>query len=128
MPANAAITINDGKTTPESHTFDPSDLNGTLASYTNFALSFPPGRETLRISRASKSSGKVREITMTIVIPKVVTTDGIDSVQDYRTYIVRCLMPASTPEADIDSDLGLVRNALSNANVDKVVSRGEWLW
>lgn len=128
MPANASITVNDGKSTPESHVFEPSEVTPSVAGYVNFAQSFPPGRETFRVQKASKSNGKIREITLTLMVPNVSTVNGVSTVLDYRTYIVRCLMPASATEATLDSDTGMLANLVNDSLVKKLVERGEWVW
>lgn len=128
MPSNAPIVIDDGKSTPESHTFDPSDMTGSQAAYTNYAGTYPPGRDTIRMSKSLKASGKVREVTVTLVVPNTVTIDGISSVADFRTYVVRCLVPVSTLETDLDSDTGMLANLLGNTLVKKAIERGEWIW
>lgn len=128
MPSNAPIVVNDGKSTPVEHTFDPSDLNGSIATFTNYGEAHPPGRETIRVQKSSKSGGAIREVSITMVIPRVVTIDGLASVPDYRTYTLRCLMPASASETELDSDTGMLANLLANANIKKIVERGEWIW
>lgn len=128
MPSNAPIVVNDGKSTPVEHTFDPSDLNGSIATFTNYGETHPPGRETIRIQKSSKSGGNIREVVLTMVVPRVVEVDGQDTVPDYRTYVLRCLMPASATETDVDSDTGMLANVLANTNVKKIIERGEWIW
>lgn len=128
MPSNAPIVVNDGKATPESHTFDPSGMDSNAASYLNYAQDYPPGRETLKMSRASKANGKIREVTITLMVPNVQEVNGLNTVVDYRTYVIRCLVPVSTLEADLDSDTGLVANLLSNTLIKKAIERGEWVW
>lgn len=128
MPANATITVNDGKSTPESHAFEPSDVSSNSASYVNYAEDFPPGRETLKIAKAVKSGGTIRETTITLMIPNVQTVNGLDTVVNYQTYILRCLTPVSATETVLDSDTGMLSNILLNTNVKKIVERGEWVW
>lgn len=128
MPQNATITVNDGKSTPTSHSFEPADVSSTYASYTNFAEDHPPGRETLKLTKATKSGGKIREVTLTLIVPNVVTINGVETVQDFRSYIVRCLMPTSATETVLDSDTGMLANILNDTLVKKVVERGEWVW
>lgn len=128
MPANASITVNDGKSTPVSHVFEPQEVTPNVAAYLNYAEAFPPGRETFKVQRATKSNGKIREVTLTLMVPNVLTTDGVSTVADYRTYILRCLMPASATEVTLDSDTGMLANLLNDSLVKKLVERGEWVW
>lgn len=47
MPAIAALTVNDGATTPVAHTYSPVTTNGASAQFADRSAAVPSGQKTI---------------------------------------------------------------------------------
>jgi hypothetical protein len=130
MPENGTIVVEDGKSTPEDHTFSPVSVKGDIASYANFDESFVDGRETLRLAQAMKA--RLREVILTTIVPRVLSESingvTVDRVADFATFKTTCLLPKTWDEADIKDVRVMHANALNDAIVLAAVDRGEGVW
>lgn len=125
MPSIAAITINDGATTPVSHTFAPIDVRdgvGELAE--RRASGSMIGENKLGLSTRRVSASKRDKSEVRLAIPKVVTEtiNGVAVDKVVGTSYVRILAdwdPNHTPD-ERTSLKGLVRNAMAATGQDLV--------
>lgn len=123
MPAIAAISINDGATTPASHVFAPIDVKdgvGELAERRPSGSLIGENKLGLSARRVSASRRDKSEIRF--AIPKVVTETvngvGVDKV--IGTSYIRILAdwdPNHTPD-ERTAHKGLVRNAMAATGQD----------
>lgn len=82
MPQLAAISINDGATTPLAHNFTPVTTDGSNAKLSNKSAAMPQGFETLTINVRDVNGSKTAAYRVTggFVLPTVAAVDGVDTV------------------------------------------------
>jgi hypothetical protein len=106
MADNASFTINDGTL---DHTFVPSGVDGSTVSHQNKARDYIPGRET-SVMR-SKQGKTLREVSMTIRIPKVITEtiNGLDvsRVHSFGSITVKVVVPVDWAPSETEVLLAL---------------------
>lgn len=132
MADNAAITVQDGQTTPVNHVFSPIRIDAKTgeAMYDNRAQTYAVGRETMGL-RMSTSS-RVRTTHVTLKIPKVVveTINGVavPKVSAYGLVKAEILIPLDFSEAEAKDVRTLAKNALAHATVAAMSDTGEFVW
>lgn len=86
MPAIAALTINDGQSTPVEHTFAPVTTDGSKAMWADRSPSIPSGFRTISHEVLPPAGQRtVNKITSGFMIPTVATVDGVDKVVRYSS-------------------------------------------
>jgi hypothetical protein len=86
MPAIAALTINDGQSTPASHTFSPVTTDGSLAKLADRSPSIPAGYRVISHEVTPPSGNRTTSKIQTgFMIPVVATVDGSDKVVRYSS-------------------------------------------
>lgn len=123
MPSIAAITINDGATTPVSHVFAPIDVRdgvGELAE--RRASGSMIGENKLGLSTRRVSASKRDKSELRFAVPKVVTEtiNGVAVDKVVGTSYIRILAdwdPNHTPD-ERTAHKGLIRNALAASGQD----------
>lgn len=126
MPALAALTINDGQTTPVAHTFSPVTTDGSKASWADRSPAVPAGYRTIS-QEVSEPTGNrsVYRITMGFYTPVLATVDGTDTVVRYNSAnLVLNMHPNSTLQERKDL-LAYIANFLANASVKTSVEQLE---
>lgn len=127
MAQNASFTINDGTT---DHVFAPSGIEGSKASYQNKAEDYIPGRETAVLSH--RTGKTVREVTMTIRIPKVVTEtlNGVDvaKVASFGSMSIKALVPLDWTPTETGVLLSIAAGVPSVAAYTAAATEDEWVW
>jgi hypothetical protein len=126
MPAIAALTINDGATTPVAHTFNPVTTDGSLAKFADRSPSIPAGFRTISHEVEEPNGNRtVNRITMGFKFPVVATIDSVDQVIRYDSaQVVLNIHPDSTLQNRKDQ-LAYVANYLANASVKSSVENIE---
>jgi len=122
MPANAAIAIQDGASTPVTHTFSPTkiDANG-IATFEERVSGVPIGYPTITWSvRAPTKGSSTYKVTGKLTQPKVVdVTDSSGKTVktvDYTNLATIDLVVSNKSTKQERKDLRvLVANALNNA-------------
>ncbi len=101
MPAIAAISINDAKTTPVAHVYTPVRTDGSKAVLANRAASIPAGFETitLEIREPASASGAYRLIGKA-TWPTVASVNGLDTVVrvDSASFEINCSQQSSVQD------------------------------
>jgi hypothetical protein len=118
MPAIAALTVNDGATTPVAHTFNPVTTNGAGASWADRSPSIAAGFRTISHEVAPPNGNRtVHRITMGFKNPTVVTVGTVDQVARYSSaQVILNIHPDSTLQERKDL-LAYVANSLGIASV-----------
>lgn len=87
MPAIAALAINDGQTTPVSHSFAPVTTNGSLAKFADRSPTIPAGFRTFSHEVSEPSGSRTtNKIASGLYLPVVATVDGVDQVVRYNSF------------------------------------------
>lgn len=126
MPAIAALSINDGLSTPVAHTFAPKSTNGAKAEWADRSPTIPAGYRLISHEVADPNGSRtVHRLTMGFMFPVVATVDGVDTVIRYDSaQVVLNIHPDSTLQNRKDA-LAYVTNFLSNATVKTSVENLE---
>jgi hypothetical protein len=130
MADNAIIAVNDGESTPVTHSFSPKGIYGEIAKYQNLATSFLEGRETLTVSL--KDGGKVQRGETVLHLPRVLdeTVNGVtvSRVADFATIRITGLFPPTWEEQDRKNGRVMASNLLLNAIVAAAFDNGEFVY
>lgn len=130
MPSNSAIVLADSQATPVNHTFTPVKIKGDLASYCNYAGTYPIGRETLSVSMAENA--KVRKVVITMKVPRVVveTINGVaqPSVPDYGMIKQEVFIPVTWNQAQAEDIIEMSANALKHSTLVGMGATGEFVY
>lgn len=126
MPAIAALTVNDGATTPVAHTFSPQTTSGSMAKWADRTPSIPAGYRTISHELAEPNGNRtVNKITMGFMCPTVAAVDGSDTVVRYSSAKLELnLHPQSTLQERKDL-LAYVANSLGLAVIKTSVENVE---
>lgn len=86
MPAIAALSINDGQSTPAAHSFAPVTTDGSLAKFADRSPTIPSGFRTISHEVAGPSGSRVtNKVQSGFMIPTVATVNGSDQVVRYSS-------------------------------------------
>lgn len=126
MPAIAALTINDGATTPVAHTFSPVTTDGSLAKWADRSPTIPSGFRQLSIEVLPPSGNRTTNKWQSgMMNPTVATVNSQDQVVRYSSAQVTLnIHPDATLQERKDL-LAYVINSLSNATVKTSVENLE---
>lgn len=126
MPAIAALTVNDGATTPVAHTFSPQTTSGAKAVWADRSPSIPAGFRTISHELADPNGNRtVHKMTMGFMIPVVQTVDTVDTVTRYNSaQVILNINPGSSLQERKDL-LAYVANTLGLATVKTSVENLE---
>lgn len=126
MPAIAALSINDGQSTPVAHTFNPTTTDGSRAEFADRSPTIASGfRKFSHEITAPNGQRTTYKIAMGWMIPVVATVNGVDQVVRYSSaQLVLNAHPDSTAQERKDL-LAYVVNAASNASVKTSVENIE---
>ena len=126
MPAIAALSINDGATTPVAHTFSPQTSDGSKAKWADRSPTIPAGFQTISHELAAPNGTRtVHKVTMGFMVPVVAVVDGVDTVVRYNSaQLVYNLHPQSTLQ-ERKNIMAYVTNTNSNASVKTSVENLE---
>lgn len=126
MPAIAALSINDGQTTPVAHSFAPVTTDGETAKWADRSPTIPAGYKTLSIDVSPPNGSRtVYRHTLGLMDPTVVTVNSVDQVVRYNSaQLVLNFHPESTLQ-ERKNLLAYVTNSLANANVKTSVENLE---
>lgn len=145
MPARANIVVNDGKTTPVAHTFNPSEdgdvdlfedkVGGIAIGYPMIMVRF---RRPAAPSSGSSSSAVNRvyriQLNFSWPILEVTSPSTGTGIQPAPTvaYVLRCnqewLIPERSTLADRRDLRAIVYNTLNNGDIRKVLEEQEAFW
>lgn len=146
MPALAAITINDGQTTPVAHTFNPAgaDKNGANFLFdrsSGIAIGFGKVglslREPLPARNGTESkASRVFKAVISVDIPTLESTSAATGTgiapaptKAYATVVrMEFLLPERSTLQNRKDILAYARNILANANVTALVQDLESLY
>lgn len=126
MPAIAALSVNDGASTPVSHTFAPVSTNGALAKFADRSPSIPSGFRTISHEVSSPNGTRtVHRIQMGFNVPVVATVNSVDTVvRNSSAQVTLNIHPDSTLQERKDL-LAYVANSLGLASVKTSVENIE---
>jgi len=116
MPALAALTINDGQSSPAAHTFSPVSTNGALAKWADRSPTIPAGFITSTLEVAAPSGNRtVYKWQSGYNLPTIATIDGVDQVvRNSSAQVTLNIHPESTLQERKDL-LAYVANSLGIA-------------
>lgn len=126
MPAIAALTINDGQTTPVARTFSPVSTNGAKGEFADRSASIPAGFATIshEVRRPANASSAQR-IVIGMNVPKVETVNGVATVTRFSSAKVELNLSNLSTEQERKDLLAFVRNYLAQASVATSVTNIE---
>lgn len=128
MPANASITLLDGKASPASHAFTP--IRSTEAGGNTYRdQSMSPVGVADTINYKLTDLPKLRRIRATLLRPRAVseTVNAVVSTKkaDFMSVTVEFNVPLTWSEADIKDSRVIAANLFANALIVAAVDRGE---
>lgn len=122
MPAIAALTINDGATTPVARTFAPVSTTGSKAEWAERTSGQPAGFYSLTHEYVKPASpGSAHRIKIGLNVPVMATVEGVPTVVRNSSAQVIFNLSNSSSEQERKDMLAFVRNALANATVQTTV-------
>lgn len=122
MPQAIRISINDGKSTPVVHHFDPSNTEGSSATMANAVSQTLVGREKLVVTVRSATSQAPGKVAIRLTLPtETLQADGTYKVTQFSTGIIELLVPAESSAAQRKDLRVLMLNALQNATLIDVI-------
>lgn len=126
MPAIAALSINDGASTPVAHTFAPVSTNGSAANWADRSPSISSGFRKISFEVLPPSGNRtVNKVTAGFMIPVVATVGGVDTVVRYSSaQVVLNIHPDSTLQ-ERDDLLSYVKNFFADSTVTTAVENIE---
>lgn len=126
MPALAALSINDGQSTPVAHSYAPVTTDGSRAGWADRSPTIPSGYRTISHEVLPPSGSRtVNKITVGFMIPVVQTVNGVDTVTRYSSaQVVLNIHPDSLLQERKDL-LAYVANFLNDATVKTSVQNIE---
>ncbi|DAD52077.1 TPA_asm: coat protein [ssRNA phage Gerhypos.2_19] len=127
MPAFGNIVINDGASTPVSHTFSPVKIDGDVATWADRSSGVPTKYWTLSASNRDPSggNGQVNREQFSIAIP--VVADGTDPSVKAGTILRvwrfdgTVLIPASSTLQERKDGYAILKNYLASAAVQSML-------
>lgn len=134
MPANTSIAIADGASTPVTHTYLPTKVEGSLASWQERVSGVPIGYPTLSWSwREPSSQSPTYKLVGKLTQPKVVTTTDttgktVTSVDYTNLGTVELVLSAKSSKQERTDIRTLMSNALKNATVVSIIDDLEGVW
>lgn len=129
MPEIGNIAINDGESSPVTHTFSPINTNGGKALLENRNTSVAAGSESFTVDvRRIGGAETSNQIHLELILPTVATVEGVPQV--VRSQKVKVSFYASKQGSSQDRKNAriLLSNALVNAKIGEVIDNIEWLY
>lgn len=126
MPQLASIAINDGETTPVTHTFAPVTTTGTKAKLANRSAAIPKGFEVLESEVVfPKSETGAYRIMYNLQLPEVATVDGQPTIvnQDSVSLVFNFSQKSSSQRRK--NARTLTTNLLANATIQSMIDNIE---
>lgn len=126
MPAIAALSINDGQTTPVAHSFAPVTTDGSLAKWADRSPTIPSGFRTISYEVTPPSGSRTtNKLQWGFTNPTVATVNSVDQVVRYSSAQVTLnIHPDATLQERKDL-LAYVINTMSNATMKTSVENIE---
>jgi hypothetical protein len=126
MPAIAALSINDGQTTPVAHSFAPVTTDGSLARFADRSPTIPAGFLTFS-HEVSEPSGTrtTNKVATGLYMPTVATVDGVDQVVRYSSFSGTLNIHPSATLQERKNLLAYIVNFYNNALVKQTVENIE---
>lgn len=131
MPAMAPIVINDGATTPVSHTFAPVG-SAAGSKYVNFVervngkIDF--GNEVRIAVDQAQARGQASKVRTTMILPTTVEVNGITTLDFQNRYDGTFTLASRGTESARKNLRVLVSNLYASAFVASVVDKVEAIW
>lgn len=130
MADNVPLVVDDGESTPVSHSFSPRGVSGELAKYQNYAVNFSEGRETATL-KVSEPKG-LQKAEIVLLVPRVLdeTINGVtvSRVADYATIRTTCIIPKTWEEQSAKNVRVMGSNLLLTDPVADAIDKGEFVW
>lgn len=126
MPAIAALTINDGATTPVAHTFSPVTTNGSKAVFADRSSTTLKGNRVItdEVRTPANGTGAYRRITG-FSFPTEAVVDGSTVVARLGSAQVVFNFAQDSTEQERKDQLAYVANWLANASVKTAIPNNE---
>lgn len=126
MPNATTIAINDGQTTPTTHTFSLTEFRGRKAVFENRNAPFPGAFEKLEIEvvRAQSASGGNR-VLVTMQRPVTAVVNGRTQVVRFSKVELFLNSGNEAPEAERNDDVALIKNLCNNTSFIDCVKKLE---
>lgn len=124
MPAIGNITINDGKTTPLAHLFEPVRTNGQLSKHANNTASILAGRETLQVEVTEPATPTAaHRIKIKLTLPTIAVVNTVDTIVRTSSAEIVVNMSQLSTLADRKDMRALLANAILNASMTDVFEK-----
>lgn len=123
MPSAATITLADGQVTPVNHNFEPISVTPERSVLVNRESSTSAGQMQLIVGLSPAKSGrKTNRVNVRFNLPVEHTVDGIVKVAYVARLTCDVVLPEEMTQAQRDDMAAYVKNALSNAVVNGIIS------
>lgn len=118
MPAIAALTINDGQTTPVAHTFAVVTSNGAKSQFADKISGVPAGYTKLTHEvREAKSATGAHSVIISYEMPTTATVNGVLTRVRVSSAQVRLNFAQDSTDQERKDLTAYVVNGLGNATV-----------
>lgn len=122
MPVIAALSINDGQTTPVAHTFSPTAVTGGKSEFAERTSGIPSGFQTISHEvRKPSSAGAAHRIVIGFNFPVVETINGVATVSRFSTAKVEINLSSLSTEQERKDALAYVKNYLGTTKCTESV-------
>lgn len=126
MPAIAALSINDGQTTPAAHSFAPVTTDGQLAKWADRSPTIPSGFRTISFEVAPPAGSRTtHKLQLGLMDPVVATVDSVDKVVRYSSAQVTLNIHPDAMLQERKDLLAYLVNFLQNSTVKTAVENLE---
>jgi hypothetical protein len=130
MPQLGAITVNDGKTTPASHTFAPVKTDGSNARLANRSAAVPQGYEILEINVRDVGTSKTAAYRVfgSMTLPTLATVGDVVSVDHFSKVDFSFNFSQLSTAQERKDLLAMLSNLFAHADMKTVVTNIEPLY
>lgn len=137
MPTFAAITINDGASTPVARTFAPKTLIGTEAKFVDRSSGITVGFPELMVNQSMPSkTSKIHKVRLKLTMPvmEVVNSSTYNGITPAptkafdMTFDGTFFLPERSSLQDRKHIMALAKNALANALLTALVETQETIY
>lgn len=129
MPAQTALTINDGQTTPVAHTYSPDGQKNGLITWSDKSAATQPGYPKIHLELSNPVPQRnTNKFSIGFYNPKEAVVDGVTAVVSPCTAKLDINFAPEATEQQRKDTLAYIRNFLANADVTTSITKVEPFW
>lgn len=129
MPALTAVSINDGQTTPASHTFSPVTSNGAKAEWADRSSTTPAGYRTIsnEVRKPATPTAAYRNLS-NFMLPIEATVDGVVKVVGYNSVKIEFNFRQESTDQERKDAVAYASNLLTLSAYKNAIISNEPHW